>query len=118
MQVEWSTFRLLTEENVNAYVPRDAGLYLLWVKLKNDKWRCYYVGQADDLERRLLQHLSPDEENKCIKDNAQNYISGYEYARITRQGDRDGVEKFLYDHCKPECNVVNPSGTPIPVNLP
>lgn len=118
MQVEWSTFHNLNEENVKRYVTVDSGVYLLWVKLKNNKWQCYYVGKAENLERRLLEHLSYNENNKCIKINVQNHISGYEYAKISKQSDRDGIEKFLYDYYKPECNEIDPGGYPIPVNLP
>jgi hypothetical protein len=118
MQITWSSFKKLTEENVRKDVPRDAGLYLLWVKLKNGKWRCYYAGQADDLERRLLEHLSDEEKNRCIKTNVRDYISGYQYAKVAKQSDRDGIEKFLYDHYKPECNEKDPGGEPIEVSLP
>jgi excinuclease UvrABC nuclease subunit len=118
MQITWSSFQNLTEENVRKYVPKDAGVYLLWVKLKNEKWRCYYVGQADDLERRLLEHLSDEEKNPCIKTNVHDYISGYKYAKVARQSDRDGIEKSLYDHYEPECNEKDPGGEPIEVNLP
>ncbi len=118
MQIIWSTFQRLIEENVNRYVPKDSGVYLLWVKLKNDKWRCYYAGQATDLKSRLFEHLSNNEENTCIKNNVQNYISGYEYAKISLQSDRDSIEKFLYDYYKPSCNEKEPGGVPISVNLP
>lgn len=118
MRIEWSSFHDLNEQNIRRYVPTGAGVYLLWVKLKNGKWRCYYVGQAQNLEQRLLSHLSSAESNKCVKNNVSKYISGFEYAKVGRQSDRDGIEKFLYDHYSPECNEVDPGGTPIPVNLP
>jgi len=118
MQITWSSFQNLTEENVRKLVPRDAGVYLLWVKLKNGKWRCYYAGQADDLEHRLLEHLSNEEKNLCIKTNVRDHISGYEYAKVAKQSDRDGIEKFLFDHYRPECNEKDPGGKPIEVNLP
>lgn len=118
MKVDWSKFRLLSEDNVKKYVTSSAGVYLLWVKLKTDKWRCYYAGQANDLEERLLAHLSTGEANTCIKDNVAKYVSGYECAKVAKQSDRNGVEKFLYDHFKPECNRVDPGGSAIEVNIP
>lgn len=118
MEILWSNFHKLTSDNVKHSVPQDSGVYLLWVKLSNDKWRCYYVGQADNLQERLLQHLSHSEKNNCIKTNVRDYISGYEYAKVSKQSDRDGIEKFLYNHYKPDCNETDPGGTPIPVNLP
>lgn len=119
MQITWSSFySSYTETGVKHSVPANAGVYLLWVKLESGKWRCFYVGRAADLEDRLLDHLSDDEENECIKDNVTNYTCGFEYAKASRQADRAGIEKFLYDHYKPECNEVDPGGTPIEVNLP
>lgn len=119
MHITWSSFHdEYTEEKVRRYVPTNAGVYLLWVKLKNGKWKCFYVGQASDLEDRLLDHLSTAETNKCIKNNVSQYICGFEYAKVSRQSDRDGIEKFLYDYYKPKCNQVDPGGTPIEVNLP
>lgn len=119
MQLNWSSFHsTYSESGVTAYVPTTAGVYLLWVKLKNGKWRCFYVGQAKNLEARLLDHLSEAEENDCLKTKVSKYVCGFEYAAVGRQEDRDGIEKFLYDHYSPECNVVDPDCAPIPVNLP
>ena len=97
MYLEWSSFYTpYTEQEVKKYVPIDSGIYLLWVQLKNEKWRCSYVGQADDLEDRLLNHLSKFEENECIKTKASKYVCGFEYAKVSRESDREGIENFLY----------------------
>lgn len=119
MQVEWSLFHATyTAAGVRASVPRTAGVYLLWVKLQNGRWRCFYAGQADNLERRLLDHLSASEANQCIKAHVSKYTCGFEYAEVPQQAHRDGVEKYLYDHYKPECNDRDPGGVAIQVNLP
>jgi excinuclease UvrABC nuclease subunit len=119
MQIKWSSFHTpYKEERVNECVPADAGVYLLWVKLKNAKWRCFYAGRAAHLAKRLLEHLSDNEENNCIKENVSNYVCGFEYATVSEQRDREAIEKFLYDKYKPECNEVDPGGTPIEVNTP
>jgi len=119
MEISWSSFHSsYSEEGVKKYVPANAGVYLLWVKLKNGKWRCFYAGQARDLERRLLDHLGDDEENECLKKHVSDYVCGYEYAEVKLQKDRDGVEKYLYDHYTPECNQIDPGGDPLTVNLP
>lgn len=119
MELKWSGFHdSYSPEVVKKYVPTSAGIYLLWVKLKNDKWRCIYVGQATQLEERLLSHLSSSEPNESIKNNVSNYVIGFEYAEVSEQYARDGIEKFLYDAYKPECNSQDPGGTAISVNLP
>jgi len=120
MDVKWLTFRTpYNESKVKRYVPITPGIYLLWVKLKGGKkWRCFYVGKAKNLEKRLLEHLSDTEENKCIKNNTSNYICGFECTKVANQSDRDGIEKYLYNHYKPKCNKEDPGGEPIKVNLP
>ena len=118
MNIEWSSFSKLTEDNILSEVPTSAGIYLLWIQLINEEWDCYYVGQSKNLEQRLLSHMSDDEPNECMKNNVHNHISGCEYAEVGRQDDRDGIEKYLYEQYSPECNERDPGGTPIQVNLP
>ena len=90
MQVTWATFQELNEDNIRKNVPEMGGVYLLWVKLKNGKWKCFYVGKANELQARLLYHCSLNEENDCIKNKVQNYVCGYEYAKVAKQADRAG----------------------------
>lgn len=118
MNITWSSFYVLNNDNIREYVPTSAGVYLFWVKLKNDKWHCFYVGQTNDLETRFIQHLSSSEQNECLKTNISKYICGFEYAKVSKQDDRNGIEKFLYDHYSPECNESDPGGIPIEVNIP
>jgi len=117
MKVDWSSFHRLTRANVLDNAPASAGVYTLWVQLQNEKWRCYYVGQASNIEQRLLDHISDDEPNSGIRANVNKYISGFESANVGKQTDRDGIEKYLYNYYKPECNEVDPGGTPIEINL-
>ena len=118
MNIKWSDFIRLTKDNVRKVVPTSPGVYLLWVQLKSEKWRCYYVGRAANLEERLLSHLSSKEPNDCIKDNVRDHISGLEYAKVAAKSDREGIEKYLYDYFSPECNEIDPGGKPISVNIP
>ena len=83
MTIEWSNFQKLTEGNIQSYVPTSAGVYLLWVQLKNENWRCYYVGKANDLKQRLLDHLSDNEPNDCIKEKVKKYEELKEELNLT-----------------------------------
>ncbi len=119
MNVHWSAFhRDFTENEVHEYVPREGGVYLLWVRMKSRKWRCFFAGAADNLEERLLQHLSPKEENRCIAEQVSDYVCGFEYARVDGPRERQGVLKFLYDRYLPDCCAEDPGGTPLKVNPP
>ncbi len=117
-RLQWSNLHDLTEENILKYATTDAGVYLLWLKIKHGKWRCYYVGQADNIEERLLRHISMNEDNSGIRRHIRENVSGFEYAKVAKESDREGIEKFLYDHFHPECNQADPGGNPIEVNLP
>jgi len=119
MEINWSSFHsFYSEEEIEKYVPNEAGIYLLWVQLQSGKWRCFYVGKTKNLKERLLQHLSYSEENQCLKDKVSKYICGFEYVEVPSQSHRDGIEKYLYNHYSPDCNQVDPGGRQITVNLP
>lgn len=118
MKIIWSEFKSpYNERVVRNEVPEKSGIYLLYVNYKSGKWECFYVGKAEDLHSRLLDHLSGSESNKCIKENVK-YLCGFYYALVSREEDRKGIEKYLYNYFKPECNQNDPGGFPIEVNLP
>ncbi len=97
------------------YVPKSAGVYLLGERTTPRMYA--YVGQADNLEKRLLEHLSPNEPNRCIRDLVSKGAD-MTYATVSRQSERDCIERALYDHYKPRCNEVAPPGEPCSVNYP
>jgi len=114
----WSAFHTpYNEGEVRKYAPTNAGVYTLWVNYKSGKWGCFYVGKADNLETRHLDHLKQEEANKCIKEDV-NYKCGFMWIEITTQSERSGAEKYLYDAMKPECNLVDPGGKPLRIPLP
>jgi len=118
-KVTWKPFQSLESETINNSVPQKAGIYLFWVQLKDNKWKVFYVGQAKNLRARISDHLTESEKNKCIKENVNNYVCGFEYCLVGKQNDRDGVEKYLYEYFTPECNDNSPpSDEPIEINLP
>lgn len=62
--------------------------------------------------RVKLEHLSTNEENTCIKEKVRKEKCYFKYAYVSKQGDRDCAERFLYDHYTPQCNKVKPSAEP------
>lgn len=115
---KWSTFHTpYSESNVYKVVPSSSGVYALWIKYKSGIWKCFYVGKADNLESRLIDHLKEKEPNSCIKDNV-SYKCGFYWIDITTEIERSGAEKYLYDSMKPECNQNDPGGKPLIIPLP
>lgn len=114
----WSGFYTpYDEQQIREAVPLAAGVYVLWVRGQGGGWNQFYVAKAENLESNLLGHLSDNEPNPCIKRNAKNEC-GFSWIEITMEPERAGVEKYLYDLMKPECNVTDPGGKPLKIEAP
>lgn len=114
----WSAFYTpYSEAEVKRVASTSAGAYSLWVRYESGRWKCFYVGKADNIESRLLDHLRDDEPNDCIKENVK-YKCGFSWIDITSEAERSGAEKYLYDTLRPECNQSDPGGTPLEIPLP
>jgi len=100
---EWTTFFEYTEANVKKFTPTGAGVYRLCYK-KDDKYYVFYIGQSDSLERRLLEHLSSNEENICIKKYLRENICYMQWVTIPTQGERDRIEEEQASQYTPVCN--------------
>jgi len=117
LKLNWSSVLEYTESNVLGHAPKEGGVYRLSYK-SGDGLTVFYVGQASDLEERLLRHLSVTEPDACIKGYVQNYKCYFRYAKVANIADRDGAERALYDHFdKPKCNDVAPPGQPADINF-
>lgn len=99
---EWSNRYLYTKDNVKKYAPTKGGVYRL-INEKDSKFYVFYVGQSNDLERRLLEHISDSEENKCIKKHLKDYTCHFRFAEVS-SSERDKLEKEQIDEYKPDCN--------------
>ncbi|PIS39898.1 MAG: hypothetical protein COT32_02640 [Candidatus Nealsonbacteria bacterium CG08_land_8_20_14_0_20_36_22] len=117
MQLKWSERISLTQSEVNR-IKAIAGVYrLIYYDGSKDKYYVYYVGQAEDLNDRLTQHLSGNETNKCCQRYLENYNCYFRAAAVSRQADRDGAEVALYNHFKPSCVDRIPDVDPIDINF-
>ena len=101
---EWSGRYEYTETNVKRYVPTSGGVYRLIYKKDNDNYIVFYVGQSQNLERRLLEHLASSEQDSCIKRYLENYTCYFRWIEISSQSDRDEIEQEQISKYKPACN--------------
>jgi len=116
LKLNWSPVHEYTESNVQRYVPKEGGVYRLSYK-SEDELPMFYVGQASDLEERLLQHLTVTEPNACIKRHVRDYNCSFRYAKVASIADRNGAERALYDKYGHTCNDVAPPGPPADINF-
>ena len=100
---EWSNRYSYTEANVQKYAPLTAGVYRLIYK-RGDNYYVFYVGQSDNLERRLLDHLRPSEPDACIKRHLREYDCFFRFIEISSLDERNRVEREQIDEYNPPCN--------------
>lgn len=111
IKLDWKGYFEYIESNVQKYAPTKAGVYKIGIKQQNGKLAVRYVGQANDLDRRLKEHLDFDsEENECLVERLRKYHAEFSFAEVSTQSNRDGTEKALYDFYEPICN--DPDATP------
>ena len=111
IRLDWHGYYKYNLNNVNKYVPEEAGVYKIAVLQNNDKLKVHYVGQSINLNDRLKKHLDfKNEENDCLIKHLQKYSSEFKFTRVSSQENRDGAERALYFYYIPECN--NPDAIP------
>ena len=117
MKLNWTEQISLTQQGVNR-IKTIAGVYrLVYYDGGKGGYYIYYVGQAEDLNDRLSQHLPGNEKNACCQRHLSNYSCYLRAAAISQQSDRDGVEITLYNHYKPSCVERIPDVDPININF-
>ena len=64
----------------------------------------FYVGQSDDLKKRLAEHLSTSEPNSCIEKYIKDYSCYFRFIELSTQRERDAVEQEEIAKYNPVCN--------------
>ncbi len=117
MTLNWTERIALTQTGVDR-IKAIAGVYRIFHYDQNkNAYYVHYVGQAEDLNDRLSQHLSANETNKCCQRHLDNYTCYFRAAAVSRQADRDGAEVALYNKFKPTCVERIPDVEPIDINF-
>lgn len=118
MTLNWTKRIPLTETGVRT-IKAVAGVYRL---IHHDsgagKYYVHYVGQAENLNERLSQHLDGSETNNCCQRYLDRYKCYFRAAAVPRQADRDGAEVALYEHfSEPSCVERIPDVKPLDINF-
>ncbi|RNJ80745.1 MAG: hypothetical protein D9C04_00110 [Nitrosopumilus sp. B06] len=105
----WSPNFEYNADNVKKHTVRHAGNYVLRVVQNNRHMRIVYVGRAEDLQARLLHHLS-DTKNKSLRSHMDEHMVFFQW-REAEIDERADVEKTLLQKYSPECNQDMPVST-------
>lgn len=120
LDLEWKGYYEYTYNNVQKYAPLKAGVYKISFKQQDETLKVRYVGQSDNLDKRLKEHLDfENEPNECLIERLKKYHAEFSFAEVDKQTDREGAERALYRHYKPICNDpdVIPNGPDIDINV-
>jgi len=120
LQLNWKGYYDYTEINVQKFAPTKAGVYKISFEQQNGKLLVRYVGQTDNLDRRLKEHLDiENEQNEYLRERLRKYRASFSFAEISTQSDRDCAEKALYDYYEPLCNNADaiPDMEPLNINF-
>ena len=106
--IEWR----FTEPPNFKNVPEKPGIYIISTRQEVDHaYEVKYVGQADNLRARVLEHWSKNEQNKALKDHiAEDYVMKFNYSLVESKPHRDGMELYMYNIYKPPFNLKLPKG--------
>lgn len=99
----WSNRYSYTETNVKKYAPLTGGVYRLIYK-KGEDYFVFYVGQSNNISRRLIEHLSPSEADSCIKRHLRDYECFFRFIEISSLDERNRVEREQIGKYEPPCN--------------
>lgn len=100
---EWSQRFKYTEEAILANTPESGGIYRL-LYYSEDKYYVFYIGQSDNLRKRLIEHLNTSEPNECIKKYINGYSCYFRYLEVSTQSERDRIETQQREEYQPTCN--------------
>lgn len=81
-----------TADAVIRQVPSRAGVYVLWANPHGAGWECLVIGRAENLKKRLLEHLAV-EDPRVVKTGGSR--CGFSWIEIKDEVERAGVEKYL-----------------------
>ncbi|MCL6450151.1 MAG: GIY-YIG nuclease family protein [Acetobacteraceae bacterium] len=98
----WSPRYPLDEQGVRC-APTDPGVYRLYVRTAYHELKVFYVGQSEDLRRRLREHIGPDEANACIR-RKLDLPCEYDFTVVRGESERREREAELVRAIHPECN--------------
>jgi|SRR3989344_32339 len=114
----WTRLVELSNESVQGILDNLPGVYRLSYKAEDGNYYVFYIGKAEDIKSRLLEHLSTSESNVCIKNYLATKECFFRYAKITKDYIRSAAEKQMYQQYEPSCNDKEPEGRDdIKVNL-
>ena len=114
----WTKLTELSDSSAKELADNLPGVYRFSYKAEDGNYYVFYVGKAEDVKKRLLEHLSSSEQNVCVKNYLATKECFFRYAKITKSYIKDAAERKMYKQYEPSCNEKEPEGRDdVEVNL-
>lgn len=85
-------------------LPETSGIYIFSVLLKSGNYGVFYVGQSENIRKRVKEHFSSSESNGPLKSFLSNdYTFKISYAKCLQKS-LDKYEKYLISYYDPKYN--------------
>jgi excinuclease UvrABC nuclease subunit len=102
--MEFSELYPYDDGTVRRVAPNAPGVYRMTYLANDNKQYVFYVGQAEDLESRLLEHLQVSEPNGCIREMVRSVQCRFQFVIVRSKFDRDKLETDEIARWNPKCN--------------
>ena len=112
----WSKLLVYNESNLSFHCTENPGVYSISA-LIDQKLRVVYVSRADNICQRLRNHKRFFEPNSFLKNILDEKECYFRYCEVQNPADRQNVEYTLFQYYHPSCNIVEPRGELIDINI-
>lgn len=116
LKLEWSKLSSFNLTNIES-IGDISGVYRLSYKSSDNSFYVFYVGYSSGLLKNDLRKIITETDNQCIKTYLDNLECFFRYAQTSSLQDSiQDVERTLYEHFKPKCNLEVPQGSSVEIN--
>jgi excinuclease UvrABC nuclease subunit len=116
VDLKWSELLQYNESSLSFRCSENSGVYSISASV-DQKLQVVYVGKADNIGQRLRNHRRFFEPNSFLKNMLEERECYFRYCEVSDLMDRQNVEYTLFKYYHPICNIVEPKGKIIDVNI-
>ena len=106
LQLDWQGYFPVDEKVIRGKVDDKSGIYKISKMQKDGSLKPFYVGEADSLKMRLLEHVT-SAEGSCITAELKDGECQFRFAYLYTKEDIDAAAKALYKRYTPKCNIMD-----------
>ncbi len=104
LQIDWQGYFPFEEKVIRSKVDDRAGIYKISKKQKDGSLKPVYIGHADSIKMRLLEHVT-SADNSCITLELRDGDCQFRFAYLYTREDITAAVKALYTRYTPKCNI-------------